>query len=442
MSKEKSKAATVLTAVDDPTQPVPSDKRQHWLTPAVIFGALEFSIPVLMVGTILAASFGLGTIVLILFVAFFGIQWAGNALNGYIGAKMGRPSSIIARSSFGTTQSKYIIALVILIACVGWFAVQTSVTANAIAAMFGIDHTDPANWGIWALITIVLGLIFALPSIIGYNSMKWTDYLTVPVGLIICGVGIYLGVSHAGGLTQIFQHVPAERQITFIAAINIIIGLNISQWIIAADYTRYARPRILDNILIPLGIIAIGIPLIFVGAVMSIGQGTADIVLVMVNLGFPFWAFILLFILAWTSQLVNSYSTGLAFCNLLSVTSNKGRMVLTFIGAILGIIAALSGILDFFIPFLLLTSLLYSPMAGIIFCDYFMRKGNWEDNKGWNFVATIALVCGIAVGYTATFIAPFGIPILKSAAVSALLYFILTKAKGKFAPDHFTPKAV
>lgn len=42
---------------------------------------------------------------------------------------------------------------------------------------------------------------------------------------------------------------------------------------IAADYTRYAKPTIKDNTLIPTGIVLVGFPLFMVGAVMSVGVG-------------------------------------------------------------------------------------------------------------------------------------------------------------------------
>src|SRR5699024_12516662 len=82
-------------------QPVPAEQRQHWITPAMIFGGLEFTIPVLMVGATLAGSYSLSEIFFILFIGLIAIQWIGNTLQGYIGAKTGRSSSVIARTSFG-----------------------------------------------------------------------------------------------------------------------------------------------------------------------------------------------------------------------------------------------------------------------------------------------------------------------------------------------------
>ncbi|MFP3471000.1 permease, partial [Micrococcus sp. SIMBA_144] len=113
------------------------------------------------------------------------------------------------------------------------------------------------QWGIWALITIVAGLLFAIPSIIGYKSMKWTDFIAVPAGLLLVIGGIFYALRNSS-FSEIMEWSP-EPTMGVLAAISLVIGVNVSQWVIAADYTRYAKPTWKDNILIPLGIVAIGI---------------------------------------------------------------------------------------------------------------------------------------------------------------------------------------
>lgn len=423
--------------VDEPLEAVPLNQRQHWLAPAMIFGGLEFCIPVLMVGSILIGSFGFKQLFPILFVAFILIQWAGNALNGYMGAKTGRASSVLARSSFGAAQSRFIIAGVIFIVSLGWWAVQTAVAGNAICALLGIDYV--ANWGIWAIITTVIGLIFAIPSIIGYSSMKWTDYIAVPAGLILVIAGIYFSFKNIG-LEAILAFKPKAPSMTFLAAVSLILSINVSQWVIAADYTRFARPKIKDNLLIPIGIIGIGFPLMYVGAMMAIGQGTADIVAVMVALGFPLWGFVVLWLSTWTSQLVNNYTMGLSLSNLFNITSSKGRSIITLVGTLIAIVIALSGILNHFMDFLYLTALAYPAMAGIMFVDFFIRKQEWQDHQGWNWMATIAWISGMIIGYLTTYVNPMGLPAIQNLVVAGLVYYISMKTKAKVAPDNFTPK--
>lgn len=420
---------------DSALLPVPVDQRQHWLTPAMIFGGLEFTIPVLMVGAALTASFGMSKIVIILIIALFGFQWIGNTLQGYIGAKTGLASSVIAKSSFGTIQAKVIVGFTIFIVSLGWWALQTAVAGNALSAMLGIDYKT--NWLGWAIVTTIAGFTFALPSIIGYSSMKWTDYLAVPSGLLLIIGGIYLALKNTGWET-ITSWQP-EPTMTITAAISLVIGVNVSQWVIASDYTRYAKPTWRDNWLIPSGIIVIGFPLFMVGAVMAVGVGDADIVNVMMNLGFPVWGFLILWIATWTSQIVNNYSMGLALANMLNIGSNKGRAILTLIGTVLAIIVALMGVLAYFEDFLYLTALLYPAIGGIMLADFFLiRKQQWRENEGWNWMATIALVCSVTVGYITQYVYPFGLPAVQSLVVAGLIYVIAMRIKHSVAPDDFT----
>lgn len=422
---------------DNPIESVRMDRRQHWLTPAVIFGGLEFTIPVLMVGATLAGAFGLTQIFWIIIASMVLIQWTGNAIQGYIGAKTGRPSSVIAKNSFGDLQARLIAGGTIFLASLGWWALQTAVAGNAISAMFGIDYET--QWGIWALITIVAGLLFAIPSIIGYKSMKWTDFIAVPAGLLLVIGGIFYALRNSS-FSEIMEWSP-EPTMGVLAAISLVIGVNVSQWVIAADYTRYAKPTWKDNILIPLGIVAIGIPLFMVGAIMSVGVGEADIVAVMINLGFPVWGFLVLWFATWTSQLVNNYSMGLAFSNLLNINSNKGRQLLTLLGTLIAIGIALAGILDYFEDFLYMTALVYPAIAGILFADFFfLRNQTWRNVDSWNFMATIAIIIGIIVGYLTQYVYSWGLPAVQSLIAAMIAYYLLMRLKAKLKPDDFTPE--
>jgi cytosine permease len=420
---------------DEAFSAIPLSERQHWLTPAMIFGGLEFSIPVLMVGAMLTASFGITEIFWILIVAMIGFQWVGNAIQGYIGAKTGRSSSVIARTSFGAQQARFIVGLTIFVVSVGWWAVQTAVTGNAISAMIGIDYKH--EWIPWAVVTTITGLLFALPAILGYSSMKWTDYIAVPAGLLLIAGGIFYALKNTGW--QTIASWDPKPSMTFSAAVSLIIGVNVSQWVISSDYTRYAKPKIKDNILIPLGIIAVGLPLFFIGAVMSVGIGDADIVNVMLKLGFPVWGFLILWFATWTSQIVNNYSMGLALANMLNVNSGRGRALLTLCGTIISLVIALAGILDYFMDFLYMTALIYPAIAGVMMTDFFfIRKQQWVDNKGWNWMATIALAAGTLLGYCTQYVHPIGLPAVQSVIVSGFVYWVAMKIKAKVAPDNFT----
>ncbi len=420
---------------DSPLSSVPASERNHWIVPASIFGGLEFSVPVIMVGATLAGSFSLLNVFWILVIGLVIIQWIGNTIQGYLGAKTGRPSSVIARSSFGSIQARFIVGLALVVLNVGWFGINTSVAGNALSAVFGINYTE--NWFLWAIITLIAGLLFALPAVLGYNSMKWTDYIAVPAGILLISGGVYYAL-RGEGWENILSWNP-EPSITFFGAISLVLGANVAQWLIASDYTRYSKPTFRDQSLIPLGIVAIGMLFFLTGAVMSAGVGNPDIVAVMQDLGFPFWGFLILWIALWTSQIVASYSIGLAASNMLNVNTSKGRAVLTVTGSIIGVVLAIGGILDYFMDFLTIMAVIYPSIAAVMFADFFfIRKQEWVDNKGWNWIATIAILAGSLVGYITEYVVQYGIPALQSLIISGVVYLLVMKVKARIKPDHFT----
>ncbi|WP_051302834.1 purine-cytosine permease family protein [Salibacterium aidingense] len=415
--------------------PVPESERSHWLGPATVFGGLEFAVPVIMVGATLAGSFGLLEVFFILLVGLVVVQWIGNALQGYLGAKTGRPASVIARTSFGAIQARFIVGLALVVLNMGWFGINTATAGNAISAVVGIDYNE--QWLIWSVLTLIAGVIFSLPAVIGYSSMKWTDYFAVPAGLILIGSGVYFALSTTGW-EGIFSWNP-DSSMTIYGGISLVLGANVAQWLIASDYTRYSRPTIKDQSLIPLGIVVIGLFFFFTGAVMSVGIGEADIVNVMQELGFPFWGFIILFVALWTSQLVASYSIGLAAANMFNINSGKGRAILTLIGSLFGVLLALIGILNFFQAFLIILAVIYPAIAGIMFADFFfIRKQTWVDKQGWNWIATLSMVIGVGVGYLTQYTFPIGIPAIQSLLISMVVYIAAMKIQAKIKPNHFS----
>lgn len=410
----------------DALTPVPPGKREHWRVPAIIFGGLEFTIPVLMAGAALADHFGLAAILGIL-AAALSVQWVGNALQGYMGAASGLSSTFLARESFGVAQARFVVGPLLALFSMGWWGVQTAVAGNAISVMLGIDYqTQRLAWG---LVTTAAGVLFAIPAVLGYKSLKWTDYFAVPAGLLLIVTGIYFALQR-GGVEGLANWDP-QGSLSFLEGVSIIIGVNAAQWVIASDYTRYSRPAVKDQLKIPLGIAGVGLPLFFAGAVMAVGIGDADIVLVMRELGVPVWGFLILWFATWTSQLVNNYTMGLALANTWGSTTNRARMILTVLGTAVALGVALAGIVDHFVGFLMVAAIVYPSIAGVMFAHFFLRRsgGIGDASTRWRLQATIALAFGIGVGWLTQYVQPVGVPPIQVAAAAGLCFWLLVPGR-------------
>lgn len=417
-------------------QPIPLNKRESWVNVALMWAGCEFAISVIMTGSGIISSFNLKEFVLILLFSLIVITWVSDGLNSYLGALTGRSSSVIACASFGAAQSKYVISFFIMLNLIGWWAIQTSITGNAICTMFNIDYTQEKV--IWILATIIAGFLFALPPVLGYTSMKWVDYIAVPGGIFLCITGFYLSVRDVGWNTIV--NLQPQRTMLTTEAISLIVAANVSQLVIMADYSRFCKPRFRDSFLVPIGVLIVGFILFMMGAVMGVGKGTFDIVAIMKNLGFGWWGFLILWLAQWTSQLVCVYSMGLCISNMFDAQTEKQRKIYTTLGSLIALIIALWGILEHFMNFLYLTGLIFPAVGAIMVTDFFLiSERTWRDRKKWNWTATISMMAGIIVGYYTQYIRPWGIPAVQSYFVSAILYYVLTCIKAKIVPDEYSP---
>ncbi len=201
------------------------------------------------------------------------------------------------------------------------------------------------------------------------------------------------------------------------------------------------RPGWKNAILMPSLTMIVGFILMIVGAIMAVGIGTWDIVAVMVALGYPFWAYFMMFVAQWTTQIVNVYTPGLALSNMLNLRTGRARAMATAGIVVIGMILALAGILNKYMDFLLLLGIVFPPIAGVMMTDFFiLRKEEWEDIEGWNAMATLALIIGIISGYYMQYKHFFGLPAIQTFIITSIAYYILMRIKASVSPDQFTPK--
>lgn len=435
--KLKDKLTTESETLDVPLNPVPIEKRSSWLGPAIVYAGVQFSFAVVMAGAGLGAGL---TIMEVLWVTIIGLvilSWIGDSVNAYLGAKTGLPGAVIARQSFGDIQARIITSLIMVLLHTGWWAINTSLVANAFCTFLGIDYTK--QFLPWALLVIVLGIIFIIPAVLGYLSMKWMDYIAVPAGIFLFAMGAYLAIK-SQGIAGIKEWSPTQRM-PWSVAISTVVGTCVCQWAMISDYSRMHRPTWRDSLMMPSLLIIVGFIEIILGAIMTVGIGTFDIVQLMISLGYPFWAYLLLFIAQWTSQIVAVYSAGLSFGNMLNARDAKTQKILTLIIGVLGILLGIAGILEKFMDWLIALSVVFPPLASIMTVDFlFLRKEQWENIRGWNKMATLSLIIGIVIGYFSGYKYSFGIPPLQTYILTGIVYYITMKIKATLSPDQFTPK--
>jgi len=398
---------------------VPRAERKPWPNIAMIWAGAMICVPALMIGgvmisglpvwqAIIAGTLGYATVVTYM------------AFQGMVGADLGRPTVAVASSAFGDKGSRLIISFVLGVAIMGWFGVQTSIAGSAFSEIMkhwlGVEIAVPLSTALW-------GVVMLTTAILGYRALAYLNYIAVPALLVLAIYGTYIAV-YEYGLTALVDLQP-NKPISLLTGIGIAVGTFAVGGVIAGDYTRYAVDRKGAILSCVFGVLPLGILLLIAGALMSAVAGSSDMTKVISNLGYPGIGLTTLILATWTTNAVNAYSAGLALTKLFRLNDRR-RALATGVAGIIGTVLAIAGIIDHFIPFLLILTMGICPIAGVMIADYWIvgkgKRENWTAVEGLNYAGVVSWAIGFAVAYFLTIgIAPV------NAIVSSMIAFCILK---------------
>lgn len=427
---------------------IPRDKRQSWLSIAMVWAGGMICVPCLMVGGVLSAGgLSMGEIVTSILIGY-GIICAYMICIGMEACDTGYPVSILAEWPLGRQGARFIISTLIAIACIGWFGIQSatcgSAFANMLCSMLGWMSPDRT---MVAVCSIIWGVVMLVTACAGFKGLKWLNYIAVPLLVAVCLYGLIAGMDANSGAEALAAYVPQQSQ-GLVFGISMTVASFALGGVISADYCRFAKSRndVVKSSIV--GVIPAGLFMLLVGAIMSIVTGQYDIAEILAALGVPVIGLIALVLATWTTNVTNAYSGGLALSNLLGFGENRFTVTTAVAGGIGTLLAAL-GLLDVFQGFLSLMSALIPPLAGVLIADYWIirRGGKIKKGRSQGFVASgvIAFVVGALVacvtgGTFASFPAlvnvawlnvPFFVGPVNGIIVSMVLYIVLTKLMKK-----------
>ena len=160
----------------------------------------------------------------------------------------------------------------------------------------------------------------------------------------------------------------------------------------------------------------------------------------MIMMGFGAAALAVIVFATWTTNVINLY--GVALSARASVPVGNYRSV-TIIGGIVGTAAAMIGVADFLIEFLIIMGLLVPPIAGVYLCDFFLLgRTDFSAESFANRPAfkVNALLVGIGAGLISTWMYFAGWSLTTLAPLDSLLiavvaYLTLEKTTHKMATE-------
>lgn len=405
---------------DYPLSEVPWESRKGlWSTSIVLLGFTFFTATMWAGGSI-GTAFSFNELILAIIVGNLLLGIYASAL-AYIACKSGLNSVLMGRFCFGEVGSK-LSDFLLGFTQIGWYAWGTATIAIVLVETTGL----PA----WTETPLMLffGLAFCLTAMIGYRGLDWLSRFAVPAMLIFILISLYTGFSDAGGFAGLITRTPNE-EMTFAAAVTVIIGTFVSGGTQATNWSRFAKsPAIAVTATMLAFCIGNGL-MVVTGAFGALVYQQADIVDIMLAQGFVVLAVLMLFLNIWTTQDNTIYNFAVAGCNLVRT---RHRRIVTLIGALIGTLLAVFGMYNMLIPFLVLLGTFIPPFGGVIMTDFWVRhRSNYPlisdtNLPNFNFLGLSAY----ALGSGAAFFSPI-LPPLVGVGVAGLAYALLIKLSKK-----------
>ena len=437
MKKEK-KSDPVLE--DYSLEAVPLSRRKSWIDLAVIWIGIAVVMSAIFRGMMIGLGLGKITSVLVSYLLGETILIAVMVFMGFVGAKTGLSTPLIANHSFGRIGA-IIISLSIALSLIGWFGVQAAFFARTVQFYLGTHFSLP-------LFSFLCGIVMMIPAIFGIRGLSTLSWIASPFMIIIFVLGLLkMGLRFLPPETLISlaeAHRPEPYPLTIGMAASIVAGGFIVGATTSADIFRYARPKKSDIFAAATTAMIVSAFLHFVGSVFAMNTGLyhenlPDLIIGSQYLGFGFAGFMVLLLAQWTTNDSNLYSSVLALNNIFRIK----RWKMTLLAGFFASAFAAFGILERLELFLILLTVSIGPVAGIFICDfYFLKK--WDKNalsrnipSRMNSHALIAysvsfLIGWMTSGHPFTFrVFPFSVFAFNGILSSVILYYLLAKIFSK-----------
>ncbi|GLU90970.1 cytosine permease [Agromyces sp. NBRC 114283] len=375
---------------------VPADQRKSWISIAAVWIAIGIDLSGAFLGIALASGMAfwpaiLATVTGSLLLGLLAMACA------YVGAATGLSTAMISRAVFGKIGGA-VLALALAISLLGWFAVQ--------AGFFGsnaqIAFTELTGFELPVqLFTAIGGVLMVLTALWGYRSISRLSTLAVPLLLILLVVGVIVAFAMHGasGLDA-----PVEATITFGGAVSLVMGIFILGVVSAPDMARWAKTPKQAMAAGFVGFFFGNSIIIVVAILLARVMNQSELMTIYFALGLGVIAVVVLILAQWTTNTTNIYSAALSFA---SINGRLNRRTLTIIGGAIGIVIAVAGAADFFVPFILAIGVVIAPYGGVYLAAYLTgrRSARWSAGAavptvdGW---AIAAWAVGILVALATT----------------------------------------
>ncbi|MCY4476967.1 MAG: cytosine permease [Gammaproteobacteria bacterium] len=327
----------------------------------VVFG-IGVTLPIFYIGSEISLALGLRQATLALFggCAIVGLMMIVTSI---IGARTRLSTYMIIQFSFGPNLVRYLVNPLLAMTYVGYFAATGDIFGGAIRDAVNAFYGIAIPRAVCAFIGCVA---MSLTAMYGFRFIERFSSLAVPLLALFMLYVVYLVLQRIE--LQDLWTARGSGDMSVGLAISTVVGANILMAVSGPDLTRYARSG-REGVKSVTGLAA-GYPLIMLAAgIPALAFAETDIMKIMVIVGVALPAMFILVFSTWTTNTVNLYSAVLTLAASFRRFSDKQ---LAMMAGALGTLGAVLGIMDVFLPFVLILGIAATPIAGVYIADFFL----------------------------------------------------------------------
>jgi cytosine permease len=431
----------VLEHNDYAREPVPQEKTRGWVSTGLVYIGCAICLSAFLMGGILAMGMTLsnaiiatllGTLVLAV-ITFFCSK---------VGTYTHLSTAMICKFTFGL-KGALLVAVLYAMCAWGWFGVQVGLFGDTVGSMINMMFGIEVAPIVIKIFMLAGGLLMMSSAIMGYRAIELLSIIAVPLIAILMILSLFKVLQ--GHTFKELQGAHISTPLGMGAGISMVAGSFMAGAVGAPDVIRYARNFKQSALAAIFGFIIGFGSTVIIAAICAKAVGDANIVNVMVTLGWGFFGMIVLILAQWTSNDNNIYSASLGFSIVLEKVSKPRLAILT---GVIGTVLAVLGISNHLIPFFSILGVFTPPIGGVYVVDFFLDNHRYDfdrlgSTKNVRWESVVSWVLGTAVGFmtNAKGAAGFGlfsittVPAIDAFLVSAVaqLIFVLASRNKKQA---------
>lgn len=395
--------------------PLPLNRRRSSvLDVLLVFAGANIVTTTLVTGGSIGTSFSLADGAALVFIGTL-VGTGILALLSRLGPRFGVPSMVLLRQPFGDRGSQAI-SLLLVLTNFAWIALNNVIAGKALANLAGGEE-----W-LWS---VAVGAAAVALTLYGPRAMALFNRFAVPL-LVVVGIALTVALSTAENRSRLT--LPGTGSLSWLGGLDLVIGYQVSWSLMFADYTRFQRRESRAALAVFLGMTLSSMWLMTLGAAAGKIGGANDPTAMILGVGLPIAALLLMALSTITTNFVNLYLSSLAVRNLWSAAP-AARTVLTLgaIGTALGL--ASPNLLDSYAGFMGWIGSSFLPIVAIVIVHFFSvhREPDLPATRTGSIAAMAAWAAGVATYQLALHVYSNWGATLPTLLVSGLCYRILCR---------------